>query len=181
MKNKSIFPSLFVFFALIMVTAHLDLLNEKISSLSKEWHLKSTRPAIDIAEEFQFKKTTDTLLSNKFRLKNTLVHSRDYPDISYKDRVLKAARIPIFDSITAVYYDEQLLLKSNSLRQLTASYHKDPEFWDKAGLESFEIDMMKSNEHTLVCHYTFLSHNLEEHRTFEIRVDRQGDTVIEQV
>ncbi|TRZ47448.1 hypothetical protein D3A96_01685 [Robertkochia marina] len=164
-----------------MVTAHIDILKDQFLLDDEEKPVESTRLAIEDQGAFEFKKTTDIVLSNRFRLKNTIVHLQDHPEISYKDRVLNAARQPIYDSIAEVYFDDKILLKSNSLKQLTTSYHKDPDFWKNAGLESFEVDMIKSDANTLVCRYTFVSYNLQEYRAFEIRVDRKGETAIEQV
>lgn len=182
MKHRSIFPALVFVFALVMVLAHLGKSSHPEKNISR-WVNASRSVEQEPEVQAAFKKVTDTLLSSGFRISYSL--QQESPGAQKMRTVLKGAlhaqKVAVYDSIVEVSYRDRVLINPTLLRSLILKSDTEKEFWNFAGLEWFDIDMINSTEEALVCRFSYRNSLSTEHRDFVLMVDRYGKTRMEEV
>ena len=177
MRNKSILPYLILLFAGIVALGHFSH-KPSTGKQNQQQHL----PGLSIGQSDQygrnFQKITDTTLSTGFHLKNYYVNTGDAPGLklNYDPRKIEFETIPVMDTILEFYYEDRLIFKEVSLKELASTSDPDKGFWSRAGLETFEVDMEQSDRDALVCRFSFLNYDSETSRNFLLYIDRQGKT-----
>lgn len=182
MRQKSIFPALFLLFGAMMAVSHFSHLLGPEKAPVKVYK-KGAVEIVSQTEELKFRKYTDTSLSDGFRMVSSIHRSGEDPGLvtPYSSKMIVVAGKPVFDTILNCWYRNEQLLKETSLKTLVAERDPDAGFWTRAGLEEFDVDMMNSGDEVLACNFTFRNHRLEKSRKFILYVNRKGGTRIKEI
>lgn len=115
----------------------------------------------------------DTVLTNDFRINihNKTTDQRIYHIENKDNRVVKNI-YKGFEADVKIFYKRQLVFDQD----LSKSFFKqqqEPLFWDKAILQTVEVDELKSMDQPLLC-VRFYNPELDTFKAYEIRVDSKG-------